>query len=144
MSQILFFVPGPPVAQQRAKTIFKGGRVLGKYDPECCKIYKALVKQLAWKVMAENQLSCTDLPVRIEMIFALPRPKSISIKKRPYPITRPDVDNLYKGVADAMEGIVYEKDEQVICCTIRKCYADRELVGCQVRVMIDNGEPWRP
>lgn len=144
MRQILFFVPGPPVAQQRAKTRFKDGNVLGKYDPEKCKNYKALVKQMAWQAMTKEQFSCTDLPVRMEMTFFLPRAKSISKKKRPHPITRPDIDNLYKGVADGMEGIVYDRDEQVIVCTISKRYADGDPVGCEIRVMIDDGEPWRP
>lgn len=130
---IEFFVPGPPVAQQRAKTVFVKGRVVGKRDPEQCKVFKNHVADRAFEAIRGCYKA--DTPIGVEFTFWLPRPPSVSIKKRPYPVKKPDIDNLFKGVADGMENVAYSTDSQIVSETTHKRYADYEQpVGVQVKI----------
>ena len=58
-----------------------------------------------------------DGPLMIKIRFGFPLPKS-QYRKNPKPMMwhmkRPDLDNLYKGVIDAMEGIVYHRDSEIV------------------------------
>jgi Holliday junction resolvase RusA-like endonuclease len=72
------------------------------------------------------------------MKFVMPLPKSAHRKRNPpqevWSIKKPDVDNLYKGIADAMEGIVYENDSQISHLVIEKKTAAQ---GTEAKVMIE-------
>ena len=127
-----FFIPGKPVPQQRAKTIFRNGRVLGKYDPKQCVEYKQHVAAVAHKKWDEEPGIILAGPILIAMTFNLPKPKTA---KRKSPTVKPDVDNLYKGVADALEGIAYVHDQQIVFAMIEKRYAkDNDSVGVKVTI----------
>jgi Holliday junction resolvase RusA-like endonuclease len=56
-------------------------------------------------------------PLMVKIRFGFPLPKS-QYRKNPKPMMwhmkRPDLDNLYKGVIDAMEGIVYPRDSEIV------------------------------
>jgi Holliday junction resolvase RusA-like endonuclease len=63
--------------------------------------------------------------------------------KRPQPIVPPDLDKLIRGVGDALTGVLYDDDSQVIRCLAWKTYADTRLPGAFIRVnelsQFDNG-----
>lgn len=59
-------------------------------------------------------------PVRCEIVFVLPRPKHC---KRKRPIVRPDVDNFAKGVLDALNGVFWKDDGQIVQLFVCKEYA---------------------
>lgn len=40
--------------------------------------------------------------------------------------SRPDIDNLYKAVTDALNGIVYRDDSQITRAIMRKQYAETD------------------
>ncbi len=65
-------------------------------------------------------------PIWMTLCFYLPRPKAVSMKKRPYPITIPDLDKLVRTVADALTGVVYSDDNQICWLNLKKLYADGE------------------
>jgi crossover junction endodeoxyribonuclease RusA len=60
-------------------------------------------------------------PVRLEIIFIFPRPKSV--KAGAYKTTMPDLDKLTRALKDALTGIVYEDDAQVVKCNSTKTFA---------------------
>lgn len=62
------------------------------------------------------------MPTYLEVIFYLPIPK----KKPKYhaPITRPDLDNLIKGVKDSLNGIAWKDDSQVTVSKQEKRFAE--------------------
>ena len=72
------------------------------------------------------------------MKFIMPLPKSSHRKRNPpaeqWSTKKPDVDNLYKGVADAMEGIAYVNDSQICHLAIEKKIAGQ---GNQPKVLIE-------
>lgn len=64
-----------------------------------------------------------DGAVALHVAFYIQRPKSISEKKRPYMTTRPDLSKCIRGVEDALTGILWKDDAQVVTITASKAYA---------------------
>jgi Holliday junction resolvase RusA-like endonuclease len=70
---------------------------------------------------------------RLEVVFYMPIPKSLSKKKREslmgqYHIKKPDTDNLIKTVKDALNEVLY-KDDSIICeVEAKKIYSDNPRV----------------
>lgn len=64
-----------------------------------------------------------DGPVSVHIDFVLPRPKSLP-KKIPdwWHIKKPDVDKLTRAVLDALTGVVFRDDSQVVEVLARKSY----------------------
>ena len=66
-------------------------------------------------------------PIRLGINFYMPRPASISVKKRPLPIVAPDLDKLVRGVGDALKAAgVYKDDAQVVSIQAVKVYGTDE------------------
>lgn len=72
-------------------------------------------------------------PVSVRLHFYLPRPKRM---KRELPHVKPDVDKLIRAVLDALTGIVWVDDGQVVQVTGQKVYADPPGVGMEPCVHI--------
>ena len=56
-----------------------------------------------------------------EISFRVKRPKTV---KRDYPTVAPDLDKYIRGVLDALTGIAYQDDSQVIDIKAEKVYSD--------------------
>lgn len=61
-------------------------------------------------------------PVLLTVTFYLPRPKSLP-KKVVHCIRRPDLDKLIRGATDALTGVLWKDDSQVIDIQAGKRYA---------------------
>lgn len=61
----------------------------------------------------------------VSLVFRLPAPKDRRAQQRG-PTTRPDVENLIKGLLDAWNGVLYADDAQVVALTATKAYASAE------------------
>lgn len=62
--------------------------------------------------------------------FGMPVPKSASKKNKSKMLAdtihhtkKPDTDNMVKAVTDALNGVAYDDDSQIICISARKRYA---------------------
>lgn len=88
-------------------------------------------KLKAWRDLIAGEASralhgtgrCFDGPIRICAAFYLPRPKSLAKKGDVPHITRPDVDKLARSVGDALTGVVYRDDAQIVQLKVEKYYA---------------------
>jgi len=94
--------------------------------------YKELLKEKVTECMSKVKKPLYERyePIRVQVIFYMQIPKSISKKKsllmRGKPHTKkPDSDNLVKAVLDAMNGIVYYDDGQIFNLTVSKFYSDK-------------------
>lgn len=61
-------------------------------------------------------------PVAVTLTFTLERPASVSAAVRPWPQVKPDVDKLQRAVLDALTGVVYRDDSQVVALASCKRY----------------------
>ena len=125
---IEFTVPGEPVAQGRPRFSTRGSFVKA-YDPEKSKSYKAYVKLVAAAAMSERSLKTFDgaIAVSIRAYVSVPKSKSKkfrenALKGLEHPTKKPDCDNIAKILLDAMTGIVYEDDKQIIRLVVEKFY----------------------
>ncbi len=64
-------------------------------------------------------------PIVLTVDLFMPRPASVSVRKRPYPSVMPDLDKLLRGIGDALrQAGVYKDDAQVVAIRATKRYAD--------------------
>lgn len=125
-----FFIEGKPEPQGRgrASTFNAGNRKITVRDP---------IKSRNWKrdvaVLAKNmRVRLMEGPLRVVMTFYLSRPKSLP-KRDVWHVKKPDVDNLSKAVGDALNGIAYNDDSQIVRLTAHKQYAT-DKVGVHVSI----------
>ena len=111
---ISFTVPGPPVPWARARRM--GNRYFVDEKTAAFKQRVALAAKKAGVVKIEKPHA-----VKVCLEFYLPRPKS---NKTTWPVDRHDVDNLSKGILDAMIGVAFEDDGQVISLYVSKRWSD--------------------
>ena len=104
-----------PLAHQS----FKIGRNGIKYKPKKVKDYQTYLQRLVSEQLPEDFFIITagsEIKVNyIEYIYAYP--KSFSKRKRvkTFKTTKPDLqDNLNKAFFDALEGLVYEQDQNIV------------------------------
>ena len=67
--------------------------------------------------------------IGIEILFRVRRPKTV---KRDYPTVAPDLDKYIRGVLDALTGIAYQDDAQVIDIKAKKVYSD--MAGADIKI----------
>lgn len=72
-------------------------------------------------------------PVAVDLTFVMPRPKSTPKTRTPPAIKRPDLDKMIRAVLDALTGITFADDAQVVELVANKRLADP---GCQPGVWI--------
>lgn len=76
--------------------------------------YQKNVRSAAYRIFQGMPWEC---PISLDILFLMPRPQKSVWKSKPmprYPHTaKPDVDNLTKGIKDALNGVVYRDDSQV-------------------------------
>jgi len=120
---IIIHVPGKPVAQSRPRFARRGAHTVA-YDAAPSKDYKSWVKSCAVDVMAATGQSIIgrDVPLSLVVDIELARPKG-KPKRFTMPTSKPDCDNVLKGLQDAMESIVYEADQQIVKVTVQKQFS---------------------
>lgn len=74
-------------------------------------------------------------PIALKVIFGVTRPPSVSIKKRPLPCVKPDLDNMIKSL-DSCTGILWEDDNLICRIIAEKQYATRGFIEISVAEMI--------
>ncbi|MDA8123443.1 MAG: RusA family crossover junction endodeoxyribonuclease [Deltaproteobacteria bacterium] len=121
MNQHVFTVYGSPVAQGRPR-FFRRGNFVGTYDPDKSRTWKQDVK-----ASVLDQLNGTpeihEGALGVKLFFHLPRPKSLP-KRVVHHVKKPDADNLAKAIKDALRGVVYRDDSQIVALEVRKVYGD--------------------
>jgi Holliday junction resolvase RusA-like endonuclease len=143
---ITLFVKGIPVAKARARTTIVNGRAWS-YTPKKTMVWEDVVRMEA-KIFEKDKFS-KDIPLIVTMQVLLPVPKSFSRIKREMaldnklrPTTRPDLDNYIKSCLDAMNGILYEDDSQVVeyGSGTGKFYSETPGIKIQIDKKLDNGK----
>ena len=126
-------VEGRPAPQGSKRHVGKGRFVeASKYLPA----WRKAVTVAAEEAVQREGWATTAGPVRLEIVFYLDRPSSISASKRPWPIKPPDIDKLVRGVCDALtDAQVWEDDGQVVQLCADKHYDDTRTAGCDIRVL---------
>jgi len=131
---------GKTVPQGRARFKHikcKDGRELDiAYDPTKSRDFKALVYEEALKV---KPIKPFEGEVGISVVVFRAMPKDFSKKKQQMaingeisPITRPDWKNYFAGIEDALKGVMWKDDSQVVDVSGGKRYSDIPRVEIEV------------
>lgn len=136
MSIVRFTVPGKPVGKGRPRAA-KRGKHITLYTPQTTVTYESTVALAASQAMTGRPL--IEGPAEVLMTMVLPVPASWSKRKQAdalagqlMPTTKPDMDNVVKAIFDAVNGIVWTDDVQVVGLRVRKVYG--ATPGVQVTV----------
>ena len=120
---ITFQVMGQPVGKARPR-VTRAGRV---YTPKKTEQAEQDIRAMARYVMCDEPP--IEGPVELVVTFTMDVPASWSKTKRQQayaqqikPAAKPDIDNLAKTVMDAINGVVYQDDAQVVRITATKRY----------------------
>jgi Holliday junction resolvase RusA-like endonuclease len=137
MKLVEFFVSGSPKGQPRPRAFARGGKAR-VYDPGTAEGWKG---QIALAAKGHLPPEPIETAVGVQLDFYLPRPKGHFGRKGllasapPYPLGKPDLDNLAKAVLDALVVIGFLRDDRLVRrLSISKHYAEAAL-GCHVRIV---------
>ncbi|MGI4776932.1 MAG: RusA family crossover junction endodeoxyribonuclease [Janthinobacterium lividum] len=138
MTAVVFTVPGQPYGKGRPRV----GSVRGRarmFTPEKTVSYENLVTVYAQQAMAGRALIESAVDVSLHIVCQIPA--SWSKKKQAqaeagtvYPTTKPDIDNVEKIVFDAINGVVWKDDVQVVDVAKTKRYG--LVPGVSVRIEV--------
>lgn len=116
------------------RPIAKGRPRFGKgsvFTPERTRKYEQIVRNEAERAMAGREPF--DGPVGVRCQFCFKTPKKNAEKEGEWRVGRPDLDNLLKAVTDAMNGIVYNDDSQIVMTLATKKQTDCDSVFIEVK-----------
>ena len=133
---IRFMVPGKPVGKGRPR-IGKVGRHARMFTPEKTVSYEGLVGWTAAQAMVGRAMVLG--PVQVNLSIAMDVPASWSkvkqaraLEGREFPTTKPDMDNVIKAIFDALNGVVWKDDVQVVALSTSKTYGAAPGVTVEV------------
>lgn len=129
---IAFVVHGRPMPAGSKRAFFRGGRALIVDANKKSRPWKDQVAQVAGETMAGREL--LRGPLHVTLHFYVRRPKAhlsargqIKESAPRFPTTKPDVLKLARGVEDAMSGVVYADDSQIVFESLRKSYGPERV-----------------
>lgn len=135
MAELRIVIHGEPVPQGRPK--FSSKPFPHAYDPAPSRKYKEKVKVQA---LLDKPQELYAGALEVEVLIYKKTLKSFSkVKKKAAeakllrPTTKPDADNYAKGILDAMKGIIWEDDGQVVRLICEKFYSEDPRAEVTVR-----------
>lgn len=119
-------IPGRPIGKGRAKVYGKHG-----VTPERTVLYENLIKM----VFQESGQSKMNGFLHMEVKAYYPIPLGKSKKNRELmekgvirPAVKPDLDNVAKAIMDALNGLAYSDDKNIVELQLSKYYDNNERV----------------
>lgn len=129
MTDLNLFVPGKP-APQGSKRHVGGGRMI-----ESSKATAPWRTTVAWHAAQAYTAAPLNGPVVVSLGFVMPRPAATPKRSTPPAVKRPDLDKLTRAIFDALSGVVWRDDSQVVQLAATKRIAELdEQPGAHVAV----------
>lgn len=122
---IKFEVPGQPVGKGRPRFVRKTGHA---YTPKKTQVYEDGLRRAGEQAMRDDPLLTCPISLYVCAYFQVPKSWSKKKQQLAYdgvilPTGRPDGDNVLKAVGDALNGVVWRDDSQVVFGQIKKLYS---------------------
>lgn len=134
---VAFSIPGKPVPSRRRTAVnWKAKKIWSRTTPET-QNFHALVRGKAQDAMAGRPPF--SVPVKLQFKVYWPIPKTTSrirtqqaLNGMRRPAIRPDLENFIKTLADALKGVCYNDDSQIVTLHAEKFYADFPKLDIEV------------
>lgn len=135
-----FTIEGKPQGKARARTFWNSR--MGKMQsitPEQTKSYEDLVRW-SYKAAGGTYYDKTPLNVSVRAIYDIPVSFSKAMRKsaaegKIKPCKKPDSDNIAKAILDALNGVAYYDDSQIVELTIKKEYGEAARVEVELNAI---------
>lgn len=134
---LAFVVHGTPQPAGSKRAFFRGGRTVVVDANKKSRPWKDVVAQVAGDAMAGRALM--QGPLELTLRFFVHRPKGhhgklgfVLASAPRFPMVRPDVLKLARGVEDALSGVCYRDDSQIVMEHLFKEYGP-ERVEIEIR-----------
>lgn len=136
--RINFTVMGEPKGKGRPRFCRNTGHAI---TPKDTVNYETLVKMEYTQACGEQMFpDDAMLDMRIKAYYSIP--KSASKKRHAAmlsgdirPTKKPDMDNVIKIIADALNKIAYRDDTQIVDCQVRKFYSKKPRVEVMIQTI---------
>lgn len=132
---ISLVIPGPPRGKGRPRFTRQGHA----YTDAKTRAYEKHIRTLFIEKYGRDFVPLEG-PIEMEIIVGFPIPASASKKRRQEmlwghecPTKRPDLSNLVKGPEDALNGLAYKDDAQVVSFAAIKQYSSKPRVEIKIR-----------
>lgn len=133
-----FIVKGKPQGKARARTFYDTRAAkMRSVTPDQTRSYEDLIR---WNYRAAGGVYYADKTLQVAIEAVYPIPQSFSKAKKNdavngdlRPTTKPDCDNVIKVVLDALNGIAYHDDKQVVCVSCSKYYGETGYIKIQLK-----------
>lgn len=129
---VSFFVRGYAQTKGSAKAFFRKGM---RYpvitnDNTKTKGWDQTIKAVAQNVAPEQLWTG---PIALEFVFYMKKPKNHPKTRRLWHTKKPDLDKIIRAAKDALTGVIYADDSQVVRIIAYKQYSD--LPGMWARIV---------
>lgn len=128
MNDVLVMLPIEPVPKLRPRFKIVRGKVF-THTPEKTKEFENKVAAMYLEKTKQGMFECHK-PLSVSITFCLEIPKSFTKKKRTdiesgilQHTVKPDLDNLTKAILDALNGIAWNDDAQIVNLNVHKEYS---------------------
>lgn len=125
-----FTVKGEPQGKGRPRFT----RIGKPYTPENTASYEEKVRLAYWE-QCGMEMAAAGIPLTLEItaVFGVPERFSKAVRQKMLaceirPTKRPDADNIAKIVADALNGVAWHDDSQVVSMAVSKVYGENPEV----------------
>jgi len=130
---IAFKVPGQPEGKGRPRATTINGHAR-MYTPAKTECYERRI----WASYRESGGGMMHGDLQMTIVAVRKIPESLSGKKkadlRGRPCrSKPDIDNIIKVLCDALNGVAYQDDSQVVAVTAEKRWGDEPHVWVEIR-----------
>jgi len=130
---------GDPVGKGRPRFSKATGHV---YTPEKSARFEERLAWAAQSVWQGKPLMDGQIIMFINAYFSIPVSKPKDWKLRAMagivrPVKKPDIDNIVKGVADALNKVVYVDDTQIVMVKAAKFYSDKPRIEIKIYPSLD-------
>jgi Holliday junction resolvase RusA-like endonuclease len=109
-------IPIEPVAKGRPRVTNSGHA----FTPAKTRAAEANLRWYLHKALAGQERPLFNGPVQVFVHFKFQRPETC---KRAFHSVKPDLDNVFKGLSDSLNGLVLRDDSQIISVTMMKSYS---------------------
>jgi Holliday junction resolvase RusA-like endonuclease len=142
---ITIAVHGTPAPKGSYRAMIVRGRAMvipggSSANQRALREWHAAIQAAVGRSIGEQDQPLYSGPIEVVCSFRLPRPKAHYLRGAlrsgvaAYPQGKPDADKLARSVLDALTGLLYEDDAQVVVLTATKGWAVGAATGCVVGV----------
>ncbi len=137
--ELQFTVPGEPRGKGRPRFTRRGFA----YTDTATRDYETLIREQATAAMRywPDGMVATPVSVRLDIYKGVPKSWSMAKRRRALDGQeipgKPDLDNVAKGVLDALNGVAYADDTQVVRLLVQKQYSLEPRLVVTVKEMLE-------